>query len=224
MKKLLTAGILAVAMSLSSVAFAAADAVTYDNVTNSVKVNEASSWAAGSVMTVVVTEGDGTVINTGTIRYIDQATVSNTPGALLFQAMGMLQENGETSLPVGNYTVKIGSDNDAYIASYTFKVGELGIEIADEVVDTDNGNIWTVSLTAADSDITAFDAQFEDAEGNVADRFIRNAATAFAGKGTASFDVGLKTTRDVVRATFTIKDAKGATKSAEWTAPVAPQE
>ena len=122
MKKILLAGALAASMLASSAAFAAdlTVGVSEDKLYVTVDTDAAMTANAGKQMTVVVVDGDGTTVTTDTIRYIDQ----DAAAADLFESMGVLLREGETELPVGTYTVKIGGEGitDLYVG--TFSVAE----------------------------------------------------------------------------------------------------
>ena len=128
MKKLFLAGVLAASMAASSVASAA---VTYGNADdalgiayadNAVSVTEDLSTYSGDQMTVLVLDGDGSVVSESTILYIDQDTAPAVwEGNEIFQDMGLYLGSNE-NLPEGSYTVKVGGDNISELLVGTFTV------------------------------------------------------------------------------------------------------
>ena len=145
MKKIFLAGALAASMLISSSAFAADLTASYADGKVSVDTSFITTEMinAGKQMTVVVLDGNGSTVSTDTIRYIDQETAA----ADIFQAMGMLVRTGETAIPDGDYTVKVGGDDitDLYVGKFT--VGEQGTKVTlyvgdvngDKTVDTTDG-------------------------------------------------------------------------------------
>lgn len=129
MKKILLAGALAASMLASSAAFAAdlTVGVSEDKLTVTADTDAIMAANAGKQMTVVVVDGNGSTVSTDTIRYIDQDEAK----ADLFEAMGVLLKEGETALPVGTYTVKIGGEDitDLYVGTLTIAAEATGTKV-----------------------------------------------------------------------------------------------
>jgi hypothetical protein len=129
MKKILLAGALAASMLASSAAFAAdlTVGVSEDKLTVTADTDAIMTANAGKQMTVVVVDGNGSTVSTDTIRYIDQDEAK----AGLFESMGVLLKDGETALPVGTYTVKIGGEDitDLYVGTLTIAAEVTGTKV-----------------------------------------------------------------------------------------------
>ena len=166
MKKLFLVGALAASMALSSSAFAAvsygdADTlkVAYDGA-DKVSVTTDLSTYNGQMTVLVLNNDDGTVVAED-IMYIDQAA----SGTGIFQNMGLLMPDGATTLPVGTYTVKVGSD-DAALTSLlvgTIKVtaDETGKKVSfvfgdvtgDDAANTDDAVAIMAKLVGGAADV-----------------------------------------------------------------------
>lgn len=167
MKKILLAGALAASMLASSAAFAAdlTVGVSEDKLYVTADTDAAMTANAGKQMTVVVVDGDGTTVSTDTIRYIDQ----DAAAADLFESMGVLLRDGETELPAGTYTVKIGGEGivDLFVGTLTVTETPQGptYTLGDVVVDGKvNISDVTAALNAYLGNSTLTDAQFLSAD------------------------------------------------------------
>ena len=80
-----------------------------------------------------------------------------------------------------------------------------------------NGYIWTANVTKGTASVTAFDILFE-AGAESLPKSINNleVLNGWLGSGSAEFQIGLKTTKTLTGATFTVTDDDSASDAVDW--------
>ena len=100
---------------------------------------------------------------------------------------------------------------------------ELGLEVTGAGANNGvfaNGYVWNATITPGEGELTSFAIKFVDSAENELNKTINNieALNAWAGLGTSAFQIGLKTTRTLASARFTVTDNAEGSDVANWAA------